>query len=60
MGKPRKIELSSPLGHQGIQIEYVKSKKMLHFFGWYGGTGLYIEQPNMSLEEFCERLGIKR
>lgn len=60
MGKPKQIELSSPGGHQGIQIEYVKSRKVLNFFGWHGGTGLWLEQSSMSLDEFCERLGIKR
>ncbi len=57
MGEPKKIEFASPWGGSGIQITYVKSSKTLRFFGWYDSS-VGIEGGSMSLQDFCEQLGI--
>ena len=54
MAKPKEILFGD--GDAGIAIEYVKSKKLFHVFGWYGCTG--IEDYSISLKYFCEELGI--
>ncbi len=57
MGQPKQIEFGTK--YSGIQITYIKSKKILHFFGWYdGNTG--IEGGELSLDDFCKQLGIEQ
>ena len=55
MGKPKEIMFGD--GNAGISIEYVKSKKLFHVFGWYGCTGLG-NDSTISLKDFCNKLGI--
>lgn len=43
----------------GILIEYTKSRDTLSFFGWYN-TYVGIKGDEITVDEFCERLGIKR
>ena len=56
MGKPKRIELGNE--SSGICIEYVKSRKTLYIFGWYDHI-VGIERTEITLQEFCEKLGIE-
>jgi hypothetical protein len=58
MTAPKAILIESDFKINGIQITYVKSKKLIRVFGWHGSTGL-MDIYEISLQEFCERLGIK-
>ena len=59
MGKPKLI-LIGDKNDSGILIEHIKSRNQVCIHGWYdsGYAGISIEC--FSLEEFCERLGIKK
>ena len=60
MGKPKEILFGDE--DAGISIEYVKSKKVFHVFGWYGCNGfdntIPLKNNTISLKNFCEELGI--
>ena len=58
MGKPKSILIESHLKSNGIQITYIKSRKVLRIFGWYGSTGL-MDSYEISFRDFMEKLGIK-
>lgn len=59
MGEPKSILIESYLKSNGIQITYIKSRKMLRIFGWHGSTGL-MDSYEISLQDFLEKLGIER
>jgi hypothetical protein len=58
MGEPKSIVIESYLKSNGIEIIYIKSRKMLRIFGWHGSVGL-MDSYEISLKDFMERLGIK-
>ena len=58
MGEPKSIFILSEFKSNGIQITYIKSKKLLRIFGWHGCTGL-MDSFEISFKGFCEQLGIK-
>ena len=58
MGEPKSFLIESEFKSNGIQITYIKSKKLLRIFGWYGSTGL-MDSFEISFKDFCEQLGIK-
>ena len=57
MGKPKQIRIGDK--SSGVIIEYVKSRKTIYVNGWYD-TIVGIEGVEMSLDAFCEQLGIQR
>ena len=58
MAEPKSILIESDWKSNGIKITYVKSKNLIRVFGWHGCTGL-MDTFEITLEDFCERLGIK-
>lgn len=43
----------------GVDITYIKSRKILSIGGWYDG-GVGIENVEIPLSEFCKLLGIEK
>jgi len=60
MGNPKRIDLpeNGEVSASGITIEYIKSRDILHIWGWHGPYG--IEGTNIPFPEFCRRLGINQ
>ena len=57
VAQPKQILIESYLKFNGISITYIKSRKMLRIFGWYGSTGL-MDSYEISLKDFLAQLGI--
>ena len=59
MGKPKSI-LVGDKEDGGILIEHIKSRNQVCIHAWYDSGYAGISKECFSLEEFCERLGIKK
>jgi hypothetical protein len=59
-GTPKKLVFPEVTGYQssGIEIEYIKSRDVLRISGFYDLI-VGIESTEMSVKDFCERLGIR-
>ena len=62
MGKPKELVLPpeddyGPRG-SGIAISYIKSHDVLYISGFYDGGCGGIQGTEISVKEFCEKLGI--
>jgi hypothetical protein len=57
VGEPKRIELGGE--HSGIVIEYIKRRDALVMWGYYD-TYVGIQGDTLSVDEFCEKLGIRR
>ena len=55
MGKPKEILFGDE--SSGVGIEYVKSKKLFHIYGYYDHF-VGIKDRTISLKDFCKKLGI--
>ena len=55
MGMPKKFELGDR--SSGVDVEFVKSRQMLYFRGWFDSF-VGIEGGHMTLREFFDKLGI--
>jgi hypothetical protein len=57
MGSPKNIGTEHS-ENEGIQIEYISSRRCIVVFAWYGSYG--IDPVAYSLSDFCKKLGIKK
>ena len=58
-GTPKKLIFPEVPWYQssGIEVEYIKSRDVLRISGWYDSIA-GIESTEISVKDFCERLGI--
>ena len=59
-GQPKTfLFTSSGYSSSGIDVSYIKSRRMLHFSGWYDNM-VGIPPQTVSLRDFLTELGITR
>lgn len=52
-----KLSIAKDYDRSGIDVNYVKSRKMVYISGWYDGI-VGIEGGEFTLQEFFNKLGI--
>jgi hypothetical protein len=56
---PKTWYITDEYGHSGIDITYIKSRKVISIGGWYDGC-VGISSQEFSLEKFIELSGIPK